>query len=65
MISAYVGKAHEHNLEINNDKTKLIIFNKKYISEHDRKWLKKNKNQMLIGGYLVDFVDEIKLLGYI
>ena len=65
MISAYIGEAHEHNLEVNNDKTKLIIFNKKFISKDDKLWLKNNENKMLIGEYLVYFVDEIKLLGFI
>ena len=65
MLLTYFDDSHEHNLHINNDKTKLMIFNKKYLSKRDQLWLKQNKNQMQLKDQLVKFVDEIKLLGFI
>ena len=65
MIEKYIDDSSKHNLEINDDKTELIIFNKKHLSKNDKKWLVNNDNKMTIRGVKVPFINEVKLLGFI
>ena len=57
MFEKYIGDSHEHNLHINNEKTKLIIFNRKFLSKHDKQWLNDNSNRMKINGIMVQHKD--------
>ena len=62
MFETYIGDSHEHNLHINNDKTKLMIFHHQFLSTSDRQWLIDNNNTLEINGIDIEFINEIKLL---
>ena len=65
ILNIFTEVSGKKGLKINDDKTQVVIFNKKLMNKNDKKWLKDNNNTIKINNVKIKIKKQMKMLGFI